>query len=145
MQRNQLAAAGFAALLFAGGAAVGVLGHRYYVTNTVNASSVVGASPEVARHRYIQEMQDRLKLTAAQMTQLETILHETKAKTRAVRDSYQPQMLKIKQDHIERVKSILTPEQIPAYEKLVAEREQRSREQEEHDRNSDHLHGPATH
>lgn len=138
MQRNQLAAAAFAALIFAGGAAVGALGHRYYAATTVNAS-------EVARHRYIQEMQDRLKLTPGQITELESILHETKAKTRAVRDSYQPQMLKIKQDHIERVKSILTPAQIPAYEKLVAEREQRSREQEEHDRNSDHPHASATH
>lgn len=83
-------------------------------------------------------MQDRLKLTPAQVTQLETIMHETKAKTRAVRDSYHPQMLQIKQEHIARVRSILTPEQIPAYEKLVAEREQRSREMEEHDRNATH-------
>jgi hypothetical protein len=144
MQRNQLAAAAFAALLFAGGAAVGALGHRYYAATSVNAASTA-ASPEVARHRYVQEMQDRLKLTPAQITQLETILHETKAKTRAVRDSYQPQMLKIKQDHVERVKAILTPEQIPAYEKLVAEREQRSREQEERDRNNEHQHANATH
>jgi len=135
MQRNQLVAAGFAAILFLGAAAVGALAHRYYAVTTVTASS------DVARHRYIQEMQDRLKLTPAQLTQLESILHETKAKTRAVRDSYQPQMLKIKQDHIERVKSILTPEQIPAYEKLVAEREQRSREQEERDRRNEHQHG----
>ena len=129
MQRNQVTAAAFAALLFVGGAAVGALGHRYYA-----ATTVIAGSPEVARHRYVQEMQDRLKLTPTQLTQLETILHETKAKTRAVRDSYQPQMLKIKQDHIDRVKAILTPEQIPAYEKLVAEREQRSREQDERDR-----------
>jgi hypothetical protein len=140
MQRNQLAAAGFAALLFAGGAVVGALGHRYYAATAVSASS------ETAHHRYIQEMQDRLKLTSAQVVQLETIMRETKAKTRAVRDSYQPQMLKIKQDHIESIKAILTPEQIPAYEKLVAEREQRSREQEERDRNSEHQHaGGATH
>ena len=130
MQRNQIAAAGFAALLFLGGTAVGALGHRYYAATTVSASS------DVARHRYVQEMKDRLNLTPEQLTQLETIMHETKAKTRAVRDEYHPQMLKIKQEHVERVKSILTPAQIPAYEKLVAEREQRSREQEEHDRNS---------
>jgi hypothetical protein len=131
MQRNQLVAAGFAALLFFGGVAVGTLGHRYYAATAVSASS------ETARHRYIEEMRDRLKLTPAQVTQLETILRETKAKTRAVRDQYQPQMLKIKQDHMERVKSILTPEQIPAYEKLVAERERRSKEQEERDHNTD--------
>lgn len=130
MQRNQLAAAGFAAVLFAGGAVVGALGHRYYVATTVTTPA------DVARHRYIQEMQDRLKLTPAQVTQLEAIMHDTKAKTRAVRDSYKPQMLKIKQDHIDRVKAILTPQQIPAYEKLVAEREQRAREQDERDRSN---------
>jgi hypothetical protein len=129
MKRNQLAAAGFAAVLFFGGTAVGALGHRYYAATTVIAS-------DVARHKYVQEMQDRLKLTPAQVTQLEKIMHETKAKTRAVRDLYHPQMLQIKQEHVERVKSILTPEQIPAYMKLVAEREQRSREQEERDRNT---------
>ena len=138
MKRNQLAAAGFAALLFFAGAAAGALGHRYYAATIVSAVSA--QSPETARHRYITEMQDRLHLTAAQLAQLETILHETKAKTRAVRESYQPQMLKIKQEHLERVKSILTPAQIPAYEKLVAEREQRAREQEERDRKNDHQH-----
>ena len=132
MKRNQVMAAAFAALLFLSGVAVGALGHRYY------APPSVLAGPEVARHKYVQEMQDRLKLTPAQVTQLETIMHETKAKTRAVRDSIHPQMLQIKQDHIARVRSILTPEQIPVYEKLVAEREQRSREQEEHDRNATH-------
>ena len=138
MQRNQLAAFAFAALLFGGGAAVGVLGHRYYATTVVNAKT----TPDPGRHRYIKEMQDRLKLTPAQLTQLEAILDDTKAQYHAVRDSYKPQMLKIKEAHIERVKSILTSAQIPAYEKLVAEREQRGREQEERDRAQ---HGHATH
>jgi len=136
MQRNQLSAAVFAALLFCGGVALGALGHRYYTTTTVIANNAKAADP--GRHRYIAEMQDRLKLTPAQLTQLETILDDTKAQYHAVRDSYKPQMLKIKQAHIERVKSILTPAQIPAYEKLVAERDQRGREQEERDRAGQH-------
>jgi hypothetical protein len=109
------------------------LGHRYYAATTVNAAQ----SPETARHRYIAEMQDRLKLTPDQLTKLEGILRDTRLKTRAVRDSYQPQMLEIKHEHVERVRSILTSEQIPAYQKLVAEREQRSREQEERDRKNE--------
>jgi hypothetical protein len=133
MTRNQMAAAGFAALLFCGGAAVGALGHRFYSAETVKA----GPTPEAGRHRYITEMETRLKLTAPQVKQLEGILDDTKARYHAVRDSYKPQMLKIKQDHLERVKSILTAQQIPAYEKLVAEREQRSREQEERDRKNE--------
>jgi hypothetical protein len=136
MQRTQLSAAVFAALLFSGGAAVGALGHRYYTNN--NASTNVARIPDQGRRRYIEEMQDRLKLTPAQLKQLEAILDDTKAQYHAVRDSYKPQILKIKQAHIERVKSILNPEQIPAYEKLVAERDQRGREQEERDRGSQH-------
>ena len=133
MQRNQLTAAAFAALLFCGGAAVGALGHRYYA-----ATVVIAKQPDPGRQHYIAEMQDRLKLTPAQLKQLEAILDDTKAQYHAVRDSYKPQMLKIKQAHIERVKSILIPAQIPAYEKLVAERDQRGREQEERDRGSQH-------
>jgi Spy/CpxP family protein refolding chaperone len=139
MQRNQFAAAAFAALLFGGGVAVGALGHRYYATTAVIPN--VARTPDPGRHRYIAEMQDRLKLTPQQLTQLEAILDDTKAQYHAVRESYKPQMLKIKEAHIERVKSILTPAQIPAYEKLVAERDQRGREQEERDRPSQH----ATH
>ena len=70
----------------------------------------------------------------AQVTELETILDETKAKYKALRDSQHPAMLKIKEEQISRVKSILTPQQVPAYEQLVAEREQRMREQERRER-----------
>jgi len=65
---------------------------------------------------------------------LELILDETKAKYRAVREQSHPAMLKIKQEQVDRVKSILTPKQVPVYERLVAEREQRFKEQEERDR-----------
>lgn len=125
MKRNQWAAAILALLLFCCGAAVGALGERYYNTRVVNADS---------KQPYISEMRARLKLTPAQVTQLETILDETKAQYKAVRDSYHPAVLKIRGEHIARVKSILTPEQIPAYEQLVAEREQRAKEREEKDR-----------
>ena len=97
---------------------------------------------DVARHRYIEEMQDRLKLTASwsqMQTQLEALMRETSGWKRAVREScISRKCSKIKQEHIERVRSILTPNQVPAYLKLVAEREQRSREQEERDRKATH-------
>jgi len=126
MRRNQWAAAILIVLLFLCGVAVGALGHRYYVGEVVNAKTTA----ENFRQRYISEMQRKLKLTTAQVSQLETILDETKAKYKAVRDQSRPQMLAIKNEHISRVRAILTPEQIPEYEKLVAEheRQQESRE-----------------
>ena len=131
MKRNQWSALFLAVLLFCSGAAVGALGHRYYAATTVIART----NEDSRRRSYIAEMQKGLHLTSAQTEQLETIMDETKAKYKALRDSYRPETLKIKQAHVERVKSILTPAQIPAYEKIVAEHERNSREQEEHERN----------
>jgi len=129
MKRNQWTAALLAVLLFGCGILVGALGHRYYAASTVSAKTA-----EDFRHHYVSEMEARLKLTPAQLSQLEAILDDTKAKYKAIRDAYHPAMLKIKNEQIARVKSILTPEQIPAYEQLVAEREQRVRQQEERER-----------
>lgn len=129
MKRNQWSAVVVAVLLFCFGAAVGALGHRYYASTEVNAKSA-----EDFRHRYVSEMRSKLSLTSNQVAQLETILDETKAKFKAVKDSYRPAMLEIKKEQVSRVKSVLTSQQIPIYERLVAEREQRMKQQEERER-----------
>lgn len=131
MKRNQWTAALLAVLLFGCGIVAGALGQRYYT-----AAAVSSKTAEDYRHHYVSEMQSRLKLTPAQTSQLETILDDTKAKYKAIRDTYHPAMLKIKNEQIARVKSILTPQQIPVYEQWIAEREQRFRQQEERGRES---------
>lgn len=135
LKRNQWTAALLAFLLFVSGILVGALAHRYYASTTVSAKSA-----EDFRHHYVEEMQTRLHLTPTQLSQLETILDDTKSKFKALRDTYRPQMMQIRNEQIARVKSILTPEQIPAYDQLVAEREQRAREQDERDAHP-HKHG----
>jgi hypothetical protein len=140
MKRDQWTAALIAVLLFCCGAAFGVLAHRYYASTAVRARSA-----EDFRHHYISEMQSKLKLSASQVTQLETILDDTKQKVKAVRDSYHPAMLKIKEEQINRVKSMLTPQQIPVYERLVREREQRMREEDERERREDHRRAAERH
>ena len=132
MKRNHVAAGLFAVLLFCSGVGVGALGHRYYSADVVSAKT-----SDDFRHRYVSEMQSTLQLSPAQVAQLDRILDETKAKYKAVRDSYRPEMASIKNEQIDRVKSILTPGQVPAYERLVAEREQRARAQEERDHRED--------
>ncbi len=132
MKRSQWTALTFAILLFACGVAIGALGHRYYTSSVVLARSA-----EDFRQRYVSEMQGRLKLTPKQVAQLQVILDETKAKTRAVREQYRPAVASVKDEQVNRVKSILTPEQIPAYEQLVAERERHFKEAEDRDRQHD--------
>lgn len=133
MKRNQWYAIALAALLFVCGAAVGALANHLY-----EARSVVAKNAESDRQHYISEMQTKLKLTPAQVNELQAIMDDTKAKVKAVRDSYHPQMLQIKAEHMAKVKAILTPAQVPAYEQLVADRERRAaKEQEERDRQED--------
>jgi|SRR5947209_1039558 len=141
MKRNQWAAASIALLIFCLGSAVGVLGQRYYNQTVVRAKN----PSEDFRQHYVSEMRSRLKLNGTQVDQLETILDETKAKFKKVRDQYRPAMLQVKKEQIDRVKSILSPEQIPAYEQLVAEREKRGRQQEERDRKEDEARTAARH
>lgn len=138
MKRNQWTAAILALLLFGLGVAVGALAQRYYLVTAVKAKTA-----ESSRQHYISEMQTKLKLTPGQLRQLESILDDTKAKVKAVRDSYHPAMVSIHNEHISRVKSILTPEQIPVYERMVAEHEQRAKAQEDRDRQEDRR--PAAH
>jgi hypothetical protein len=137
MKQNQWAAVLLAVLLFCCGAAIGALGDHFY---TVRANA---KTAEDFRHRYISEMRSRCKLTPAQVAQLEAILDDTKAKVKVVKDSVRPQILKIKQEQIGRVKSILTAEQVPAYEQLLAERERRAKDQEERDRREQQNHAAA--
>lgn len=138
MKRNQWYALALAALLFVCGAAVGALANHLY-----EGRAVVAKNADSDRQHYINEMQTKLNLTPAQVNELQAIMDDTKYKVKAVRDAYHPQMLKIKAEHVARVKSILTAAQVPAYEQLVAERERRAaREQEERDR-QDGAHHPT--
>jgi len=82
----------------------------------------------------MEEMRTRAKLTDRQLQMLNVILDQTKQDYRDMRERHKPEVLEIKQNQIARVKSILTAEQIPAYEKLVEEREQRQKDQDDRDR-----------
>jgi Spy/CpxP family protein refolding chaperone len=129
-KRNQWSAISLAILLFGCGVVVGVLANRSYSEWVVNARS-----SDTFRERYLKEMKSDVHLTDQQITQLQTILDETKARYKSLRDQYHPALMSIRDDQIKKVKGILTPEQVPLYEKLVAERERRARED---DHKSDH-------
>lgn len=129
MQRNQVTAVLSAILLFGCGAAVGVLGQRYYDHTSVSAQT-----SDDWRVQYMAEMRTRAHLTDRQLQRLNVILDQTKQEYRDMRERHKPEVLEIKQNQISRVKSILTAEQIPLYEQLIAEREQQQKEQDDRDR-----------
>jgi Spy/CpxP family protein refolding chaperone len=139
MRRNQWAAALFALIIFCCGIAVGVLADRYYDTEVVVAKTTPA---ENFRKHYVSQMRSRLDLTPAQVAQLETILDDTKAKYKDLRDKYRPQVAEIKNGQIERVKSILNPHQVPIYEQMVKEHEQHAQEEQQREHLEEHKHHP---
>lgn len=126
MRRTHFAAVVLAILLFGSGIAVGALGRRYYDVRVVNAKST-----DSFRQRYLTEMRTRLNLKPAQVQQLEGIMADTRAQFRALREASRPQMDEIKRQHTAKVKAILTPDQVPIYDQLIAEHERRAREDEQ--------------
>jgi len=129
MRHSKLIASLSALLLFSCGIVVGIAGYRYYEHTTVSAKT-----SDDWRVQYMEEMRTRAKLTDRQLQMLNVILDQTKQDYRDMRERHKPEVLEIKQNQIARVKSILTAEQIPAYEKLVEEREQRQKDQDDRDR-----------
>jgi hypothetical protein len=129
MQRNQVTALLSAVLLFGCGAAVGIFGQRYY-----DHTKVLAQTSDDWRVQYMAEMRTRAHLNDRQLQKLNVILDQTKQEYRDMRERHKPEVLEIKQNQIARVKSILTAEQIPLYDQLISEREQRQKEQDDRDR-----------
>jgi len=118
----------YLALLFLGGVAVGVFGHRLYTLNSVNAS-VNPRNPEEFRRRYVAEMRTRLKLTDDQVARLGPVLDETRQRHRELMDKHRPEFKAIQDEQVRRIREILTDSQQAEYTDMLADREkQRQRE-----------------
>jgi Spy/CpxP family protein refolding chaperone len=115
-------------LVFASGALVGGFAHRLYTTKSVKANTAKPSGPEDYRKKYMAEMQGRLKLSAEQVQKLTVILDDTRSKFREVRERMDPEMKQIQEDQRNQIRGILSKEQTDEYEKLLAEKERRSRE-----------------
>lgn len=127
MKRSQATAVLSILLVFVAGATIGALGHRLYTVSNVTAKE-----SDDWRLQYVSEMKKRVRLSTDQLDQLDLILDDTRLKFRAFKESQRlkPEFMKIKDEQISRVKAILTSGQIPEYEKLLVEREQRQHEKE---------------
>ena len=129
MRRSNLSLALSLLVVFASGAVVGVLGHRYYSLNTVVAKGAP-KSPEEYRKQYMGEMQSRLKLDTAQEQKLAQILDETREKFRVHRDKTRPEMKAIQDEQVARINEMLNPGQQLEYAKMRKERDDKRKADE---------------
>ena len=130
MTRKSLPIAFYLLLVFVSGSVVGALGYRTYnppTARTVNAPP----SPGEWREKYIEETRSRLDLTADQVEKLKAMLDQTEIRFREARERENQEIRQIGEDHYMRVRTILTDEQVPKYEKLHQEREEKAKQQQE--------------
>lgn len=114
-------------LVFASGAVVGALGYRTYnppIARTINAPP----PRDAYKKQYMEESKARLDLTEDQVQKLSAILDDTEARFRQARERENQEIRQIRDEHIAKVKMMLTPEQLPKYEQLHAEREARAKQ-----------------
>jgi Spy/CpxP family protein refolding chaperone len=116
-------------LVFASGAVVGALGYRTY--NPPVARSVSAPPPPDWRKQYMEESKARLDLTDAQVQQLTAIMDDTETRFRQARERENQEIGQIRDEHIEKVKMMLTPEQLPKYLQLHAERVARQKQEQQ--------------
>src|SRR5579862_642493 len=109
-------------LVFVSGSVVGALGYRAYNPPTARTVSTP-APPGDWRKQYMDESKARLSLTADQVTELKTIMDDTEARFREARERENQEIRQIRDEHIAKVRKMLSPEQLPKYEQLHAERE----------------------
>lgn len=117
-------------LMFSAGVASGVLGHALYSAEAVSAKMIPAKTNDDWRQRYTQSMQTRLSMSDEQMKQLNDTLDETRVEYRLLRQRYKPEMEKIHQVQVEKIKGFLRPEQLPEFHKMEQEREEKLRAKE---------------
>lgn len=117
-------------LVFISGAVVGALGYRVY--NPPSARSV-GPRRGTAqfRQQYLEEMRMRLNLSPDQMDKLKMILDRTDERFNEARAEHNQMIRELREDHMASVRAMLTPEQLPKYDELRAEREQRAKQEKQ--------------
>ena len=87
--------------------------------------SIMKGESGMTREVIVTRLNQKLNLDAVQLEQLRTIVRETHAQMRSVRKQYRPQIEEILQRSQDRVRTILRPDQLETFNKIVAERKKR--------------------
>ncbi len=134
MSKPTRVAAFYLAMVFAAGALFGLLAHRLYVQRGTQAAAVTAPrDPREYRERYVNRLQKDLGLTTEQVSQVSAILDQTGHRFRELRERMDPEFDGIRKQQRERIMGVLTPEQLPKYQKVLEE-QRRWRERGGHGR-----------
>jgi Spy/CpxP family protein refolding chaperone len=66
--------------------------------------------------RTVERLTRELNLTSEQQQKLTAILEDSRARYQAIYEQYRPQMDQVRQDGRQKIRALLTPEQLPKFE-----------------------------
>lgn len=120
--------------VFVIGFAAGALALNLYQQLTRSSNN---RGPHNGAEFLVNKMKDKVGLTQGQQEQVRKILDETNDKYKDLRITVieprirdlEPQFNAVRQESRDRIRALLTPEQLPKYEQMILERDQ-MREQE---------------
>lgn len=129
MRFSKLAIALYMSLVFASGAVLGVFGQRLWDASTVIATNG-RQSPEEQRKKLLADYQARLKLTDEQVSHLNGIFDETRARVFDIRKQMHPAYENIRIEQNQKIRSILKADQQSEFDKMLKEREERQKQKQ---------------
>ena len=100
-----------------GAALGGVLGYLF-AHRPVNAANPPLSEPQ-RRARRVEELTKELTLTPQQAQQVDAILQQRHAETKAIHEQTDAQLDAVRQKGRAQVRAILTPEQLPKFEEFL--------------------------
>jgi hypothetical protein len=112
--------------IFVLGFAAGALGMNLYGKMTTRAPGR-GSQPRMSM---LEKMNERLNLTAEQQHQVEAILEDTFERYGEIKKDIAPRFNAVRQQSRDRLKTVLTAEQLPKFEEMVQESDQRKEKYE---------------
>ena len=111
-------------LVFLLGACLGGMAGYVYahhkISGTVSAAAPVWPLSDAQRRAMkVQELSTTADLTPQQSQQVDVIVADIQAKIKAIRKTTDPQVDVVRKAGQDRIRAILTPEQLPKYEKFI--------------------------
>jgi Skp family chaperone for outer membrane proteins len=109
-------------LVFLLGAGLGTMAgfvyahHKFAVTNAASAWPVSDAARRAVK---VQELSNTANLSPEQTQQVDGIVADIQSKIKAIRKTTDPQVDEVRKAGQDRIRAILTPQQLPKYEQFI--------------------------
>jgi hypothetical protein len=117
-------------VVFLLGLLVGGVGNHLWGERVWGKQEVATRPGPPSRAQIVNDLNRELQLTADQQQKIATIIDDTRTQVRALYSPLDPQHDKLRQQGRDRIRAVLTPEQLPKFEEFMQRiDEQRKRDQ----------------